>query len=82
MEKNIRLLKQPAYSPDVNMCDRFVFPRLEALRETEEDFVDKADLETFLREHLPSFTSNMMDKEFEKMKKHIDLIIQKEGHYV
>ena len=32
LNKGVCLLKQPPYSPDCNMCDRYIFPRLEALR--------------------------------------------------
>ena len=48
--RNIRLLRQPLYSPDVNLCDAYVFPRLEALTI---EFHDKSDLENFLNNELP-----------------------------
>ena len=40
-EMNIRLLKQPAYSPDCNLCDRYIFPRMEALWEDDFDNIDE-----------------------------------------
>lgn len=82
-EKNIRLLKQPPYSPDTNMCDRFIFCRLESLRGQENpDFSDREELELFLSTQLPTFTGEMMRKEFQKMREDFGKIIANEGHYL
>ena len=32
---NVRLLRQPPYSPDCNICDRYIFPRLESKRDSD-----------------------------------------------
>ena len=31
-KNNVKTHKQPPYSPDCNLCDRYTFPHLEALR--------------------------------------------------
>ena len=38
-DENIRIIKQAPYSPDTNLCDRYIFPRLEAKRNA--DFLKK-----------------------------------------
>ena len=58
-DSNIRLLRQPPYSPDLNLCDRYVFPRLESLTP---DFRSMDDVSRFLTEQLPQFTANRMNK--------------------
>lgn len=81
-DKNVRLIKQAPYSPDTNMCDRFIFPRMESLRRNQDDFQDKEALTNFLTVSLPTFTAQMMRKEFETMKADLQKIIEKEGHYL
>lgn len=81
-QKNIRLLKQPPYSPDTNMCDRFIFPCLEALRANKQNFDGREDLSNFLSNELPNFTANKMRKAFDKMKEDFQKIIDNDGHYL
>ena len=64
-EMNIRLLKQPAYSPDCNLCDRYIFPRLEALREDDFDNID--DVKNFLETKLREFSQRRMQVALEGM---------------
>lgn len=78
-ERNIRLLRQPPYSPDVNLCDRHVFPRLEALRP---DFASSDDIARFLDEQLPAFTQQRMNKALTSMMEHMERIIENDGSYV
>ena len=56
-DENICLIRQPPYSPDHNLCDRYIFPRLESLRDR---FDSPDDISAFLDEHLPHFTRNRM----------------------
>ena len=56
-ELNIRLIRQPPYSPDINLCDRYLFPRLEALTTT---FASRPELESLLSRELPKFTAARM----------------------
>jgi len=81
-EKNIRLVKQAPYSPDTNMCDRFVFPRLEALRGENPDFLEQEQLEQFLSNNLPTFTGEMMKTKFQELIKDMQGIIDADGHYL
>lgn len=45
--KSANLIRQPPYSPDCNLCDRFIFLYLESIRKRT-DFVGKEDAEQFL----------------------------------
>ena len=45
--KSANLIRQPSYSPDCNLCDRFIFLYLESIRKRT-DFVGKEDAEQFL----------------------------------
>lgn len=81
-DKNVRLIKQAPYSPDTNMCDRFVFPRMESMRRNQDDFENEQDLTRFLSTTLPTFTAQMMRNPFENMKEDFQKIIAKEGNYL
>ena len=59
-EKNIRLLKQPPYSPDCNLCDSYVFPRLEAIRKG--NFQSRDEINLFLQNELPQFSQHRMER--------------------
>ena len=52
LEQNrCKLVAQAAYSPDLNICDRFIFPKLEMER-AKLEFQSKESLNDFLHEHL------------------------------
>ena len=74
------MLKQPPYFPGCNMCDRYIFPRLEALRK--ESYSKKEELEIFLQDTLPQFHGPRMNGALEKMKEDLVKIIQSEGNYL
>lgn len=77
----IRLLPQPAYSPDCNLCDRYIFPRLEAIR-GRDNFTTKDELSEFLTEQLPMFTRHRMGRALSKMEVDLRAIINKRGEYL
>lgn len=77
----VRVLKQPPYSPDCNLCDRYIFPRIEAIR-GRNNFANKEELEQFLTEQMPLFTNQRMAKALAKMTEHLRLIVEQNGNYV
>jgi len=79
-DKNVRLLRQPAYSPDCNICDRYIFPRIEAVRDS--NFENEEELSQFLDQQLPQFTAQRMRKAVEKLKIDMEKIIDNMGNYV
>ena len=78
--KGVRLLKQPPYSPDCNICDRYIFPRLEALRK--QNYDTKEELEEFLGEQLPTFHGERMKDALDMLRKDMESILQKGGEYL
>ena len=75
------MIKQPPYSPDTNLCDRFMFPRVESIR-NRLDFVNTEDLQQFQNNQLPTFTRPMMLKELQKLKNDLQVINDDEGCYL
>ena len=79
--KHCTTLKQPAYSPDTNLCDRMIFPLLE-MRRRSIHFESAESLELFLRDAAATLTSEIMMIEFEKLKLHCEEIINNNGDYI
>lgn len=80
MEKNIRLLKQPPYSPDCNLCDRYAFPRLEANRKG--DFENSHDISQYLQQQVPLLTQNRMANALMELENDLQKIIENGGDYI
>lgn len=78
--RNCAMLKQAPYSPDVNLLDRFLFPKLEMER-SKINFQDRDALRAFLDERLQNLNERMMKKQFEELKTHCQRIIEKNGDY-
>lgn len=76
---NVRLIRQPPYSPDVNLCDRYVFPRLEALTT---QFESAEEIKNFLSVELPKFDKARMSNALEEAVKHIEKVIDAGGSYL
>jgi hypothetical protein len=79
--RHIKTLKQPAYSPDVNMLDRMFFPKCEMKRKNR-NLSSPVEVENFVRECASSNTVAVMDYEYEKLQDHCQLIINHGGEYV
>ena len=77
---NVRLLRQPAYSPDCNICDFYIFPRLESARKG--NFGNAEDITSFLDVELPLITRQKMTKAVEELKITLQNIINNEGNYL
>jgi hypothetical protein len=78
--KNVRLLKQPPYSPDCNLCDRYIFGRLESKRKN--NFENKEAIMSFLDDQMPLFTSQRMAKALDQMMADMHKIIDIGGDYI
>ena len=59
--KNCVLLPQTPYSPDTNILDRFIFPKLEMER-TETTFPDRNALNEYLAEAIQNLTPEMIKR--------------------
>jgi len=78
--RHVNLIKQAPYSPDLNMCDRLIFPMLE-MRRSKITLSSKHELEDFLNENLSTFTPEIMSHEREKLNVHLQNVIDVDGDY-
>ena len=67
LEEGTSLLHQPPYSPDVNICDRFLFRNLEHARSGVE-FHSDDDLLSFVTNHFKTYSQEMLLQEYQKLK--------------
>ena len=79
--KNCSLLPQAPYSPDTNLLDRFLFPKLEMER-CELQFENREDLRNFLTNAIRRLTTEMMNKQWDKLLSHAQAIITQGGDYI
>lgn len=78
-DMNIRLLRLPPYSPDLNLCDTYIFPRLESIRD---DFESGEDLRLFLSHEMPNFTADRMSKALNELVQNMKKVVDMEGNYL
>ena len=74
-------IEQSPYSPDLNMCDRFLFTRLQEhcrMQHYENSEELKVDVQRFLRQ-LPK---SLFLGELEKLKSHCEDVIRQSGIYI
>ena len=79
--KHCKLLKQPVYSPDVNICDRMLFPKLE-MKRSKLHFYTSEDLRQFLDQELATLNPELMSHEFDMLQIHLKNIIDHNGNFV
>lgn len=81
-EKGIRFIRQPPYSPDMNLLDRFVFRNLEFDRR-----ITRFPNINCLSQYLQSFMENKMTRsklssEFDHLRNHLQKVIENNGNYI
>ena len=79
--KRVHVLNQPAYSPDFNLCDRYLFLELEKQRKRI-NFETREELSEYLGNALKCFHSEILNRQFLYLKNDLQKIIQKHGEYV
>lgn len=79
--KNCTLLKQPPYSPDINICDRMVFPKLEMERR-HITFNSADEVQEFLTDHLRNNNADIMSRQLIALGTHCQKVIDKNGDYI
>ena len=79
--QNVVLLKQPAYSPDLNACDRKIFPAFE-MKRCHQSFNGYNEVCNFVNTFLGSFLPDGMRREQQKIVDTCDKIIANGGNYV
>ena len=80
-QKKITVWRQPAYSPDFNACDRWLFSFFE-MKRLRHEFVDRNDLHEFLRSTLSSIDLSQFICQGERLSDDLSLIISADGNYL
>jgi transposase len=80
-KKGVILLKQPAYSPDFNLMDRFVFTRLEKNRRFQ-SFESKDEVKQFLTTQLCGISEDELKSQFQHLQEDLRLVIERGGDYL
>ena len=79
--KGVRVLKQPPYSPDYNLCDRWLFGTLERKRK-KQNFASVHNLEEFLQEALQGLDKAAQERQWVHLKEGLTAIIDASGDYL
>ena len=77
----IRLLKQPPYSPDFNLHDRFTFRNFESFRR-KINFSNSEQLKNHLMQFLTDLSISTMNQQFDHLLDHMKQVIICNGNYV
>ena len=80
-KKGITLLKQPPYSPDYNMLDRWVFTVLERNR-TCRSFESEEDVNSYVTGQLRNLSKDDLSYQFQKLKSDLRQVIDARGSYL
>ena len=77
----VKMLPQSPYSPDLNMCDRFLFTRLqEHCRAVE--YADGDELYQDVQRFLRRLPEELLKRELKKLREHCRAVIREGGAYV
>jgi len=79
--QHISLLKQPPYSPDTNLMDRFLFRNYEVFRRGR-DFDNSNEAHENVRQYMDGMTNNKLVKELQNLLTHLQKVIDVNGNYV
>ena len=78
---NIATIKQPAYSPDFNLCDRYIFRNFETFR-SGRDFEAPQDLLAAVREYITGRSREEFLEEMKRFEEDLRLIVDNGGDYL
>ena len=79
--ENVRILKQPPYSPDTNLMDRYIFRNYSMFRRGLH-FNSSREVEINVEQYLEQVTINKLSKEFRDCKEHFQKVIDTDGDYI
>ena len=79
--QNVTLIKQPPYSPDYNLMDSFRFRNYEVFRR-EKTFTNSQEVEQSIVEFMNSLTARKLGNEFNKLRNHLQNVIQTKQDYI
>ena len=79
--QHVSLLKQPPYSPDTNLMDRFLFRNYEVYRRGQH-FCNSQEVDESVRQFLTTTAPSKLTKELENFLEHLQKVIDANGDYV
>ena len=79
--RGISLIRQSPYSPDLNLCDRFLFRSLKSELQ-HRDMTSAEDVEAAATEFMKNLSQDYLTSEIAKLKRHCEQVIINEGCYV
>lgn len=80
-EAVVTMVAQAPYSPDLNLCDRYLFRNMETKRHGV-SFDNVAEIRDYLQRFLSSLSRNELNKQFKDLTNHCRAVIEKGGDYI
>ena len=79
--EGITTTKQSPYSPDLNLCDRFLFTRLQEHCRSRQ-YTGAKELEVDVQRFLRQLPESLLLHELEKHKRHCEEVVRQSGVYI
>ena len=80
-QRGIELVKQSPYSPDLNLCDRFLFRAIK-VDLNNQAFSGPKEVEIAVKRSIRGMSENALCKELQKLYDHCKMVIELGGDYV
>jgi transposase len=80
-DKGVTVVKQPPYSPDCNLLDRYIFSKLENERK-HIHFESSDQVDQFVTGAVNSISIDSLHREYDRLKNHLDLVVRSKGVYL
>lgn len=80
--RKIHMVPQPPYSPDLNLCDRFLFRKLKSLT-NDYDFIGHEDVYSGVKRAMKLITEEELAQQLRKLRDHAFNVIEAgSGEYI
>lgn len=80
-DTGVQIVKQSPYSPDLNLCDRFLFRSLK-VELNQQNFSGSEDLVKAVQRYFRGLSENTLCHELQKLYEHCKRVIEVQGDYV
>ena len=80
-QRNISIVRQSPYSPDLNLCDRFLFRAIKQNLK-KEDFDSPEDVNRAIQRSIRLISKNTLMDQLGKLRDHCHLVIEANGDYI
>lgn len=79
--RNVPLVHQSPYSPDLNLCDRFLFRAVKVDLNTE-TLGDPEDVKSAIQRSIRLISENTLVDQLRKLRDHCDRVVEANGNYI